>query len=94
MSLEMNDDCEHRWTPQGNGISICELCQRTVFSSERPKNTFHWTLIHDGRIWETWRAKVYGGWLVRDGKIGGSFSELTFVPDDHHRWEIDNDQDI
>ena len=29
----MIDDCEHRWTPQGNGISICELCHGAVFSS-------------------------------------------------------------
>jgi len=28
----MKNDCEHRWTPQGNGISICELCQSTAFS--------------------------------------------------------------
>lgn len=28
------EDCEHRWTPGENGISICELCERTAFSKD------------------------------------------------------------
>ena len=53
--------------------------------------SFNWEIIFNGDVFRTWRAKVYGGWLIRDGKIGGSYSELTFIPDEHHRWEIDNE---
>lgn len=89
--MSLNEECEHRWSPRGNGISICELCASTGFSSDGPQNTFEWILIHDGRIWETWRAKVYGGWLVRDARVGSGHWTTTFVPDEHHRWEIDDD---
>ena len=30
----MKNECEHRWVPQGNGISICELCADTAFSGD------------------------------------------------------------
>lgn len=30
----VDEDCDHRWTPRGNGISICELCERTAFTTE------------------------------------------------------------
>lgn len=49
-----------------------------------------WELIFDDFEWETRRMPVYGGWLVRDYRCGSHFT-TTFVPDEHHRWEIDHE---
>lgn len=81
----VNEECEHRWSPRGNGISICELCARTGFSTEKPKNIFEWQRLDS----VTERAKVYGGWLIRTWDNDGISS--CFIPDEHHRWEIDNE---
>ena len=32
--MSLDQECDHRWTPRGNGISICELCSGSAFSSE------------------------------------------------------------
>lgn len=49
------------------------------------KLKFEWEYLD----WNTCRAKVYGGWLV-SLKVDMGIT-ITFVPDEHHRWEIDNE---
>jgi hypothetical protein len=44
-------------------------------------------------IGATYRAKVYGGWLVKSFEVNDSNSEttsesMTFVPDPEHKWKI------
>ena len=34
-----------------------------------------------------YRAKVFGGWLVRDAGTVSKGIALTFVPDPSHRWK-------
>lgn len=34
-----------------------------------------------------YRMKVIGGWLVKD--VYFDDSNMVFVPDEHHRWDID-----
>ena len=52
---------------------------------------FVWELLHgdDEGVQDTCRAKVHDGWLVRE-RFGDEGVSITFVPDLHHLWKIDN----
>jgi hypothetical protein len=39
-----------------------------------------WETIHEDDIHDTYRAKVFGGWLVMRGEWG------IFIPDKNHEW--------
>jgi DNA-directed RNA polymerase alpha subunit len=57
---------------------------------------FEWEELDES----TWRAKVIGGWLIKarmfiEGERGVVMSEsLTFIPDLHHKWNLDDDIDL
>ncbi len=55
----MSDDCEHRYTPQGNGISICELCERPVFSNEWPESQDDLNMLAFGAFRYALSRKTY-----------------------------------
>lgn len=39
---------------------------------------------------KTYRAKVIGGWIIKDEAIEGDARALVFVADIKHEWEIYN----
>lgn len=63
----------------------------------RTKLPFQWEKISENEAKEagytvTMRAKVIGGWLVKDGTeiVGRSITEsMVFVADQHHEWQIE-----
>lgn len=57
---------------------------------------FEWEKIHGTNSCETYRAKVFGGWIVNnlqiqfdDGQVASESS--IFVPDTYHEWVIENE---
>ena len=48
------------------------------------KIPFEWEALVSG---ETFRAKVFGGWIITDGD-GGKAIGMAFIPDPKHEWEI------
>lgn len=55
---------------------------------------FEWEEIKNLSSHKTYRAKVFGGWLVSTESYleGERKSEsLVFIPDSKHEWEIDED---
>lgn len=60
---------------------------------------FEWETIKDLPTSNTYRAKVYGGWLVNNvtkyrderGKPAGQSESMVFVPDPSHKWEIESE---
>lgn len=72
-----------------------ELCVRIY--SKMPAIKFEWeTIAYNPLQGITYRAKVLGGWLVRTAicinQYGGSSveeSNLIFIPDPNHEWEIE-----
>lgn len=63
---------------------------------------FEWEKIHEkqnkGRFWfATYRAKVFGGWLVRNFDLTEDYDMMVtsessvFVPDEHHQWTIEKE---
>lgn len=65
---------------------------------------FEWELIFtsEDKISETWRAKVIGGWIIRDFHCAyyvdqklctirdySLASSITFIPDPNHEWSIE-----
>jgi hypothetical protein len=58
---------------------------------------FEWEKLSDNGFSITWRAKVFGGWLVNNFTCIETKSDQTermisqsmvFVPDPEHKWEI------
>lgn len=50
---------------------------------------FEWERINDRGLGYTERAKVFGGWIVRNFEYGDSATvSLVFIPDGGHQWEI------
>lgn len=55
---------------------------------------FSWEEINSLDSYKTYRAKVFGGWIVSlEIRIGMYYKNesLVFVPDPEHKWEIDNE---
>jgi hypothetical protein len=60
---------------------------------------FGWEWLADSTHWYTYRAKVFGGWVVRhlewDTEKKGMPQPLTvamvFIPDPNHEWEIEEE---
>lgn len=50
----------------------------------------NWELIASTPYFDTHRLKVFGGWLVRDYRMGGDF-RVIFIEDKNHEWELTND---
>jgi hypothetical protein len=57
---------------------------------------FDWEKIYSNAgsvVGATYRAKVYGGWIVKSFEVNDCNSETTsesmvFVPDPRHEWKI------
>ena len=45
--------------------------------------------MHTGMSCTTYRAKVFGGWLIMNNtSIGRGLAQgLVFLPDEHHEWQ-------
>lgn len=58
------------------------------------KIKFEWEEIFsspDGRNF-TYRAKVFGGWIISSYTYATTPAEsMVFIPDPNHEWEIEND---
>jgi hypothetical protein len=52
---------------------------------------FEWEIIFESDIFRTKRAKVFGGWIVRDSACDedGNTVSMVFVKDPKHEWKID-----
>jgi hypothetical protein len=49
---------------------------------------FEWQKLDDTRSGDTYRAKVYDGWLVRERYDAGV--SITFIPDPRHIWKVED----
>ncbi len=47
---------------------------------------FVWDVIDGGSTDQTHRAKVFGGWIVRNFSAGTI--NTVFVPDPNHEWNV------
>lgn len=54
---------------------------------------FKWELIHenDDCTFQTYRSKVFGGWIVHVMDCEYRTETSVFVPDPKHEWVIDNE---
>lgn len=54
---------------------------------------FHWELL-DNNDGETYRAKVFGGWVLLRKKMNhvDSHEQMIFIPDHKHDWDINEDE--
>ncbi|MFM5150800.1 hypothetical protein [Aeromonas hydrophila] len=62
-----------------------------LFSMSNSIGTLKWERIdNEGGPRDSWRAKVYGGWLFITC-WGASYngSGATFIPDPQHQWELE-----
>ena len=58
---------------------------------------FEWDDIKNLPSCDTYRAKVFGGWLVNNvtkymdarGSSAGQSESMVFVPDPDHQWKVD-----
>ena len=52
---------------------------------------FEWVIIHYIKSigWTTYRAKVFGGWLVSN--CFDDNNSMVFIPDQKHEWEVERD---
>jgi hypothetical protein len=55
------------------------------------KSEIEWEMIQYTREVQTYRAKIYSGWLVKVSEVNGEFGNtcgLAFVPDKQHVWTL------
>lgn len=57
------------------------------------KIEFKWETIKNLLHTKTYRAKVFGGWIVNDICVCGESNKIicqsmVFIPDNNHEWEI------
>lgn len=52
---------------------------------------FQWQKIYDSSYSKTYRAQVFGGWIVQHREVddnGAECMSMVFIPDPAHTWEI------
>lgn len=76
--------------------TIDQLCNEcSIKPKPKTKIPFAWEVLHmvgdDETSIGTFRAKVFGGWLIKCGdQIDGILSiSLVFLDDPNHEWEIE-----
>jgi len=51
---------------------------------------FKWIQVCEPHAFRTYRAKVFGGWIVRTYDFADiAACAMVFIPDPKHEWEID-----
>lgn len=71
---------------------MSEICEITGARLANKKINFQWEEIDrsSGDFSRTYRAKVFGGWIVNSWchNNSGVCESMVFVPDKNHEWEI------